>query len=300
MTPEHSRILEPRRLISSAAWAILATLMLTAVGCEPKWPTLPEVFAEKQYTILLHTFSGPNHVRHSKLYRDQTKEMAGWSGLEVVHKESNSELYWGEYRSLAEAEDDLKTARTWRAPNVNRSAFPFPRVVLLPGHEVEIPEYNLLNVSEGHWTVLVAIYVDDPKQGFVGRERQRHALEYCSFLRKKGFKGYYHHVTGRSQVTVGVFPERAVVMETRPSLKSNLVIAKKVIKSDKMRKIMATAEPPLRFLVVNDHTEYTKRRNAKTGKIVKMIVSSHPMLIPRKPGFSTPVRRGGHEIEVNP
>jgi len=245
-------------------------------------PSLPAVFAEKQYTILLHTFMGPNHVQQSKVYRDKTKELAGWSGLEVVHKDSSSELYWGKYRSIDEAAPDLKTARTWRVPNVNRAAFPFPKVVLLPGEDVAIAKYDLNNVKDSHWTVLVALFVDDAKTGFVGRERQRSALEYCVYLRKKGFKAYYRHITGRSQVTVGAFPEHAVVMETRPSLKSNVVIAKQVVRSEKMRKIMATTKPPLCFLVVNGRTEYKKGRSAKTGKITKTIVPSRPMPIPKK------------------
>ncbi len=263
-------------------FGILVLVASACSGCKmPGMPNLPAMFAEKQYTILLHTFAGPNHVKQSKLYRDKTKELAGWSGLEVVHKDTSSELYWGEYRSTEDAQDDLKTARTWRVPNVNRAAFPFPRIVLLPGHEVEIPEYNLANAS-GHWTVLVAIYVDDAKQGFVGRERQRHALEYCTFLRKEGFEAYYHHVPGRSQITVGAFPEKAIVMETRASPDSAMFVATPVIKSTKMRKIMATTTPPLCFLVVNDHTEYKKRRSVKTGKMVKVITPSRPIEIPRK------------------
>ncbi|MDP6636614.1 MAG: hypothetical protein QGG42_17080 [Phycisphaerae bacterium] len=269
-----------RTVLVSGVWAAGLLVLISAAGCN-----LP---GRKQYTILLHTFTGPDHVRQSKLYRDKTKEMAGWSGLDVVHKDRNSELYWGEYRSIDDAAPNLKTARTWRVPNVNRPAFPFPKVVLRPGKEVGIPKYNLLNVSEGHWTVLVAIYVDDASQGFVGRERQKHALEYCDFLRKQGFEAYYHHVTGRSQITVGAFPENAVVVETKPSLKPDMVIAKQVIRSEKMRKIMATREPPLCFLVVNDHTEYTKRRSVKTGKMVKVITNSHPIPIPKRRTSSNP------------
>ncbi|MCP4376113.1 MAG: hypothetical protein GY794_08080 [bacterium] len=48
-----------------------------------------------------------------------------------------------------------------------------------------------------------------------------------------------------------------------------------------MRKILTTADPPLRFLVINDHTEYQKRLNKKTGKMVKVIVGSYPIPIPK-------------------
>jgi len=254
---------------------------------------MPAIFAEKQYTILLHSFGGPNHVRQSELYRDKTKEFAGWSGLELLHKDSHSDLYWGKYRSIADAAEDLKTARTWRAPNVNRPAFPFPKVVLRPGEEMETPQYNLLNVSGGHWTVLVAIYIDDPKQGvhgFVGRDRQRHALEYCHFLRKKGFEAYYHHTSGRTQITVGVFPEDAVVAQARRTTRHDEFVATQVIRNKEMKEIMATRDPPLLFLVVNDHTEVRKRRSTKTGKIVNAITPSRPMLIPGRK-FEVPGRR---------
>jgi hypothetical protein len=55
-----------------------------------------------------------------------------------------------------------------------------------------------------------------------------------------------------------------------------------------MRKIMATREPPLLFLVVNDHTEYQKRRSAKTGQMVKVITSSYPSPIPKRSATAKP------------
>ena len=292
MTPEFLKLKTTgRRILASSILAITLPVLMGAVsGCG-------NMFAEKQYTILLHTFSGPNHVRQSKFYRDKTKELAGWTGLEVVHKDNNSELYWGKYPSIQSAESDLKTARTWHVPNVTRTAFPFPKVVLIPGKEIEMPQYNLLSVSEGHWTVLVAIYVDDPSQGFVGRDRQKHALEYCSWLRKQGYEAYYHHMSGRSRVTVGTFPENAVVVEAQASPKPDVFVARQVIKSDKMRKIMATRSPPLLFLVVNDHTEYEKRRSKKTGKIVKIIVPSRPVPIPKRSAASSP--SGNNQGQLN-
>jgi hypothetical protein len=204
------KITARRVLIITLLAAGSLTLMGSASGCKLPgsggggW--IPGLGAKKEYTILLHTFIGPEHVRQSKLYRDKTKKAAGWSGLEVVHKNSNSELYWGKYVSIPAAEVDLKKARSWRAPNVNQVAFPFPKVVLIPGKDVGNPEYNLLNVSEGYWTVLVAIFVDVPSKGSVGRERQENALTYCKFLRDKGYEAYYHHTPGRSQITVGKFP----------------------------------------------------------------------------------------------
>jgi len=294
-----------RRILTSGILAVTLPVLMGAVsGCR-------NMLAEKQYTILLHTFSGPSHVRQSKYYRDKTKELAGWKGLEVVHKDSHSELYWGRYRSMPAAEPDLKTARTWHVPNVARTAFPFPKVVLIPGKEVEKSEYNLRNVSEGHWTVLVAIYIDDPSQNFVGRDRQKHALEYCDWLRKQGYEAYYHHTPGRSQITVGTFPENAVVVEPQTKQGSSLfpakrIVAKQVVKSEKMRKIMSTRSPPLLFLVINDHTEYQKRRSRKTGKIIKVITSSYPIPIPNRLGNYRPRDRDQRErdrrgrIEVAP
>jgi hypothetical protein len=50
-----------------------------------------------------------------------------------------------------------------------------------------------------------------------------------------------------------------------------------------MKKIMATANPPLRFLTLNGYTEFQRKRSLKTGKMVKAIVSSHPIPIPNRP-----------------
>ncbi|MCP4376112.1 MAG: hypothetical protein GY794_08075 [bacterium] len=204
MTPELSKLRTiNHRVLLPGILVVLSVMQLGVVsGCSGGNP-----FAEKQYTILLHTFSGPEHVRQSKYCRDATKKLAGWSSLELVHKDNNSELYWGKYSSIPSANPDLKTARTWVAPKANRPIFPFPKVVLVPGKEIEMPEYDLLNVSGGYWTVLVAIFSDDPSQGFIGRDRQKHALEYCTWLREKGYEAYYHHSSGRSRITIGTFPE---------------------------------------------------------------------------------------------
>jgi len=262
--------------LSGVLAVVLPVLMGAASGCD---------IGEKQYTILLHAFTGPNHVGQSKMYRDKTKELAGWSGLELVHKDSNSELYWGRYRTASAAETDLKTARTWRVQNVNRPAFPFPKVVLIPGMEIERPEYNLANASPGYWTVLVALYVDDPSQGFVGRDRQKHALEYCDWLRKKGYEAYYRHTSSRTQITVGTFPEHAFVLESKTGRGSSIIpakqiAAKQVVKSERMKKIMHTVDPPLRYLLINDHAKGKKQRLVKTGKIVSVITGSYPIPIP--------------------
>ena len=280
MTPRFLKLkMIGRRVLISV---LLAAGLLVLTGAASGCGNIPNVFAPKQYTILLHTFSGLDHVRQAKLYRDKTKDLAGWNELEVIHKNSSSELYWGKYSSIPAAESDLKKARTWRVPNVNQAAFPFPKIMLIPGQEIGMPEYNLLNVSEGYWTVLVAIFTDVPSKGVVGRDRQKNALVYCDFLRKQGYEAYYHHIPGRSQITVGAFPENAVIVEAKTSPKPDVFVAKQVIKSEKMRKIMATRDPPLRFLVVNGSTEYQKRQSLKTGKVIKAITSSYPIPIPKR------------------
>jgi len=256
---------------------------------------MPNMFAEKQYTILLHTFSGPGHVRQSKFYRNKTEELAGWKDLELVHKDSHSELYWGRYVSMRAAEDDLKTANTWRAPNVNRRAFPYPKIVLIPGKDVGKPEHNLVN-AKGYWTILVALFVDEPESNFVGRDRQQDAVVYCQWLRDQGYEAYYHHMSGRSQVTVGTFPERAVGMKAQKNSKPDLfrIRAKPVIRDPKMRKIMETRKPPLHFLIVNRARELRVHRvpNPRVPgsvKSVKRVATSYPIPIPKRPAsFITP------------
>jgi len=267
--------------------AVAASVLLS--GCN--------MFAEKQYTILLHTFSGPDHVPQSKHFRDKTEELAKWEDLELVHKDSHSELYRGRYVSMRAAEGDLRTARVWRAPNVNRCAFPYPRVVLIPGKEIGKPEHNLVN-AKGHWTILVALFVDDPDSNFVGRDRQQDAVTYCEWLRNKGYEAYYHHISGRSQVTVGTFPEDAVVMQAHSNPKPDVFLAKQVVRDPKMRMLMGTRQPPLHFLVVNRRTEMRVRRVRGSAKPVKTIATSYPIPIPKMPASSVPPWRGEEQFNA--
>ena len=237
------------------------------------------IFAEDEYTILLHTASGLNHVQQAKNYKGWTEKIAGWRGLEIVHKTDHSELYWGKYPTRKNAEDDLKTARRWSAPGVNVRAFPFAAIVPIPGKPIiGSPEHDLAN-AKGYWTILVALFIDDTRSRIVGRKRRRAAVKYCRWLRKQGYEAYYSHGPSSSQVTIGAFPEQSVVM----ALKGR--VHRPAIRDPAIRKIMATKDPPLHFLAVNGRQEIITKLHPKTGKPLKTTSLSYPIRIPNKSAY---------------
>ncbi|MBT3199892.1 MAG: hypothetical protein HN350_08240 [Phycisphaerales bacterium] len=285
-----------RRITLACVSALCFMLLLSAAGCGGI-TAMSNPFSTKQYTILLHTFTGSEHVRQSKLYRDKAAELTDWSGLEVVHQDSSSGLYRGRYRTVDDAEADLNASRKWRAPNVNRPAFPLTKVVLVPGSTVELSKYDLRNAPDkGIWTVLVAAYVDDAKANFIGRERQEHAIKYCNWLREHGYEAYYHHLAKRTNITIGVFPENAYGFAPKGNTKASLdmhrpIYGKQVAKDPEMIKIMDTEEPPLRFLVINNRREFKWGRSKSKKHPVRVYTRSYPILIPGRTFAPLPLYR---------
>ena len=270
--------------------AIAAAAMLLA-GCHNGF----SIFAENEYTILLHTTTGLNHAGHMQIDLGRVRKLSGWRGLFVIHKANHSELYWGKYPTWTAAAKNLKTARAWVVPGQSTRPFALATTVPIPGEPIGPPEYELSN-ARGYWTLLVAIFVDSPEAGLVGRERQRAAVTYCKYLREHGYEAYYRHMSVRSQVTVGAFPEQGVVMELRRG------IFVPVVRDPALRKLMATRDPPLNLLAVNGRKRIVTRRDSK-GKLVKLTSRSRPIRVYRSSrieSFTGPEQPGSPRAETRP
>jgi len=218
------------------------------------------------FTILLMTLPGEGHVELAKRYEKETRDFTGWKNVFVLHKADRSDLYWGKYRSIEEAQKNLKTAKAYISP-IGMRPFTKALTVPLPGKQVGPPEWNIENVK-GPYTVLIADFYDIPEAGYVGRKQ--FAVDYCQKLREKGVEAYYHHGTSHSAVMVGVFDESAVkvIQEENRS-------PRKEIQDPRVQEIIR------RFpFMVNGRESYLKASDPRTGAAVRVREESKFVYIP--------------------
>jgi hypothetical protein len=190
-------------------WALLA--ILAAAGCDKMGgltlrPDAQTTGGEDRYTILLYTFTGPDHAAQAQRWKENTTSHAGWKNLRVVHEDGASLLYWGDYPSVKAAEPDVRKAHAYKAPNgeaIYSRAIAGP----MPGSNFGPPEWDLLS-SRGVYTVLIGVYFDVPEKNYVGRKK--FAVETVRQLRQQGYEAYYFHGPVRSHVSVGSFPLESV------------------------------------------------------------------------------------------
>lgn len=265
----------------------LLAAALAAAGCEldtfsqgagpRQWPTATGAGAgrsappaeEDAYTILLCVLNDPvRHVRDAEAYRKAMTEKVGWKGLFVVHKGGHSELFWGRYGSPADAEKDLRTAKSYRT-QTGMPIFAKAIVVPLPGRDIG-PEAWRLDKAKGEYSLLVAVFKDVPEKKYVGR--RRFAVDYCRRLREHGYPGYFHHGKVVSHVTLGAFARNAV-RERKTRQGQQLEILDAGIK--KLR-----ADFP--ELQVNGNTVTDITRDSRTGKVIRSAErQSYLIRIPR-------------------
>ena len=229
------------------------------------------------YTILLTALTSPNHNADARYYRD-AMERSGWSDLTVVHKDRHSELFWGNYETMAAGQQDLRRAR---AHKDKRGGLPFrnARLLPMPGKDVGPPEWKLTR-AEGTFTVVVCFYRDVPEKDYVGRRRR--AIERCKDLRGEGHEAYYHHGPVKSYVTVGTFGEDAVqTVKTESTVRT-------VIADDRIKKVIRDF-PALGdngnqviTLVVPKPTPGQKQPWRK-----RVVARSYPVKIPRTSGVTS-------------
>ena len=163
---------------------------------------------EGKYTIRLYVLPSSDHIERIKSFKVQTERDTGWKGLFVEHREKYSELYWGKYATYAEAEKNLKRAGKYRTP-VGVAAYANARIMEYARADPGPSEWDLAEAS-GVYTVVVAVFYDVPEEKYLGRKKS--AVAYCRQLREKGEEAYFWHGSARSTVTIGTFPDAAVVM----------------------------------------------------------------------------------------
>lgn len=211
-----------------ATWLLLALLTASMAGChrgmsmsKSETPAPPAAQNKEHYTILLETFVREGHAQEAERYRIETAKHTGWQGLYVVDKKDHSELYWGKYRTLKEAEKNLALAKAFTAPVGGYKLYVKAIVVPLEDPDVGSPEYNLAN-AQGYYTVLVAVFYDVPEASYFGRKQN--AVEYCQQLRGRFQEAYYYHDPTRSAVTVGRFAKSAVRIEMVNGVEKPLIV----------------------------------------------------------------------------
>ena len=249
----------------------LAAAVGGMVGCID-----PSQTERGEYTILLKAFSGLRHVEDAVHYRRETEQRTKWRGLYVVHGDNRSELFWGKYVAIKEAGPNLWTAKEWQAPN-GENIYAMAIVVPIPGEDIGPPEWNLRN-AKGKYTVAVAKYYNMPAQGLIPAytRRREDAVAYCKELRDSGVEAHFLHEAAKSLVTVGTFPEGAIV-SAGPG--QELVGA---IRDKRMQEILRKY-PKLRVNAPGVY-EYVYLPNPKTGKKDRIVTVSFPVEIPQREG----------------
>jgi len=266
---------------------VLAAVAGTTGGCEtakisPAFsPGRPRA-SDGGYTILLYVLRSFDHVERIKKFKEQTEKDTGWKGMFIVHKADHSELYWGKYATYEAAAKDLKNKAKKYRTKLGVPAYAQAIVVPLPGKDIGPPEWNLLN-AKGAYTVVVAVFYNidelkyyDPKSKKYKVEtvgyytRKIDAVEYCRQLRNRGEEAYFHHGPSQSTVTIGAFPDSAVVMVQRGAVK------RPEIREPRIEAIVRK----YKLLAVNGYSEKRSVINPKTGKVELIEVKPYPVHIP--------------------
>ncbi len=240
MTRKYTTITLLMLLAATASGADKPNFLEQIFGIKPKRDTSGAA-KEGSYTILLYVCRGlGSHIAQAKRYKANTEKYAGWKHLFIVHREGYSQLFWGKYATVKDAQPNLKKAKGYLAP-AKVKVFAAAVVVLLPGKEdIGPPEWNLDNTDAKYIsTVLVAEFHDDPDT-FIGKTkipyvgRKKFAIEYCKEIRKVGMAAFYRHGEVDSIVTVGLFGKNAVqntkqggkIVQTIKDRAINVILAK--------------------------------------------------------------------------
>lgn len=246
---------------------------------------------EDNYSVLLKVFRGGEvgqQIAEAKRYKEQTEKHAGWRGLFVVHRDGQSLLYWGGYRTMAAAEGNRGKARAYVTPAGVR-VYAGAMIVPMPGKEAERPEWRLQDVGREYvFTVLLAIFYDVPEAEYVGR--REFALRYCEQLRREGEEAYYWHGPRQSIVTVGRFPASAVKLDRLDKTVAGIVETRST--GDRSKLVMYrytgdVVDPQIAAifrkhpdLAVNGCQRMVTKPDIRTGRPTRMPDSTYLVVIP--------------------
>jgi hypothetical protein len=255
-------------IMATLSAAMLAWLGGCAAESDP-WGRGAGALAEAEYTILLATATGGDHIEEINILKDLTARNTGWKNLITTHQEDHSVLYWGAYSRLEEAKQQLKVAKDFRSAQ-GRQPFPKAMIVPVPGGGVGPPEWDLTK-AKGEYTVCVYVFHNDPELGWY--DRKRAAVEFCRRLREERYEAYYYHGPSRSSVTIGTFGPEAVEMVKE----GNTV--KPVVVDAGIKAI--TENPRFRYMAVNCHEQIVTIPDPETRKPKKIKARSSVVRIPR-------------------
>jgi len=242
------------------------------IGCEGQLQS-PALWAPggtnrggDEFSILLASFSGPDHRNQVRQYKTFCERMTGWSDLWVRDEEEGSELLWGQYGSPEEARSNLKRAKEFRS-NAGQPIFAGAVVVPIAGESIGPPEWDLAG-ADGTYSVMVAVFYNVPEANppYIGRKK--FAVQYCRQLRGRGEEAFYYHGTVRSAVTVGLFGPSAVE-RVRDGAKVRLVARDPGIQSIIDR---------FKFLAVNGRQERIKFYNRSERRVE--YIPQKPQVVP--------------------
>lgn len=213
---------------------------------------------EANFSVLLHSESGPDAPNRIAYYKQNTEAETGWQGLYSENTASGTGLYWGRYRTIDEAQANLTKAQKY----VTRTGVrPYPRAMVVPIRSAEVgpAEWRLENCP-GAYTMVVAVFYDDPEVKYFGRKEN--AVEYCRQLRREGHQAYYHHGVARSSVTIGSMPASALV--ARQVSKDTELETK--IRYDLVHPLADQVKAKFPYLAVNGRRERVAVLDAKPAR----------------------------------
>jgi len=259
-----------------------------AISAEPT--PAPQFDEDDRYTVLLYTFTGPEHIAQSRYYKANTVQQAGWDAddLFILHQAHMSRLFWGRCRTYQQAQRLAERAQAYtppRAPGMH--PYEGATVMEIPGYQVGPPQWDLRNVSAAY-TVLVGVYWNDPDAVIKGTNRpyigrQEFAVTHCQELREQGEEAYYYHDVTQSIVTVGTFGPAAVREEQQPNPRGGIV-TKRVIADPAVGEVLRRH----RWLVQNGARREVAPANMPPGQRQWLRKPSYVIRVPGKEDHGAP------------
>ena len=190
-----------------------------------------------RYTVLLKQFHDNGHQDFAKTWKESLATGRGWEDLYIITSGNHSELYWGNYTSRSKAERQCEIAKAHRradgvAPLLGAV------VAIAPGTVAGPPEWDISRCP-GTYSLLVAVFQDQPDASppYVGR--REYAVAYCRRLREEGREAYYYHGPTSSSVTIGSFGPEAIEtkqqLQRRPGQRRPAHITRSVIVDPRLK-----------------------------------------------------------------
>jgi hypothetical protein len=272
-------------------------------------PTAPK---DAQWTILCLTLSGPDHIERGRALKAQLTKDTPLRDWYLVHRETETDLCYGYYRSFKAGEPGGDRAQRDRLQidgitdqNGDRPFAWAIFVALTTADPPAPPEWELRN-AKGFWTIEIASYTGHAM-------RKQYAIDAVREARARGVEAYFYHGPTSSSICIGSWPEQAVeevqIGSSDPRGSDEVIVVvpqgRKVpedFTDERGRRVrhvqqklqivdpsMAAVKKQYPDHPVNGSLMLTKRRDPRTGKPVESIDKSFIVRIPRQPhGESLP------------